>query len=75
MNEDSEGGLHDARFPAMRVIGGDEEARSVAQRAYMKAMREGVAETRQQGGEPDYDLLSQVASDIAQEAYDAFVGR
>src|SRR5437868_6091575 len=75
MSQDIEGGMHDAHFPPMRIVGSDEAGRSVAQQAYEKAMRAGVAETRQQGGDPDYDLLAQVASDIAQEAYDAFSGR
>jgi hypothetical protein len=73
MSEDSEGGLHDARFPAMRVIGGDEEARSVAQRAYVKSDEEGVAEAASKAASR---IRSAVwVFDIAQEAYDAFVGR
>ncbi|WP_068089830.1 hypothetical protein [Novosphingobium rosa] len=68
-------GFHDPHFPPMRIIGSDEAGLSVARQAYLRAMRAGVAETRKQGGEPDYDVLAEVASDIAQEAYDAFAGR
>ncbi len=68
-------GFHDPHFPPMRIVGSDETGLSVARQAYLKAMRAGVAETREQGGEPDYDVLAEVASDIAQEAYDSFAGR
>lgn len=75
MTQDIPDRFHDAHFPPMRINGSDETGLSVARQAYVKAMRAGVAETREQGGEPDYDVLAEVASDIAQEAYDAFCGR
>jgi hypothetical protein len=68
-------GFHDPNVPPMRIIGSDETGLSMARQAYLRAMRSGVAETREQGGEPDYDVLAEVASDIAQEAYDNFAGR
>lgn len=63
------------QFPPMRLVGADDAGRSVALEAYLTAMRTGVAEIREQGDEPDLDLLSEVASDIAQEIYDSFLHR
>lgn len=68
-------GFHELNVPPMRIVGSDETGLSVARQAYLRAMRAGVAEIRKQGGEPDYDVLAEVASDIAQEAYDTFAGR
>lgn len=62
-------------FPPMHVIGADEAGLFIARQAYLTAMRAGIEEVREQGGEPDYDVLAQVACDIAQEAYDSFCGR
>ncbi len=75
MHDDFESEMEGTPFPPMQIIGDDEVGRSVAQKAYLRALREGVEEVRQQGEEPDFRLLAQVASDIAQEAYDAFCGR